>query len=283
MPNKSFSIYGSDETTAENSARVVIEIATCHLACVVSHEREHKRGIAGYELFTFDEEEAGNFSKLFETVSSDSKILSKDLSSVDIYFNRPECLPVPIFKFNKEIAADYLDVVFGEDGSSKIQFEHLAVEPGIMNVFRVDNDRYDFFSQQFRKPVWHHTYSNIIRRIAFKSFVYPSEFISVQFYSTSMIVLVLREGNFHLIQSFSYENPEDVLFHLLNISNQLELFSEKLTVQISGVIDLEFQLYRELIKYFKNVIVQNMKPSALFLDTKEHPPHFFTPFFNLAL
>lgn len=283
MPNKSFSIYSSDDFAVEDGSQLVVEVATSHLACVVTKERENKRVITAYELFNFNEDEAANFPALFQNVSTQSNILNKQISSSGIYFNNEFCIPVPIFKFNKEIAAEYLNVVFGEDPFSKIQFEHLPIEPGVMNVFRINEDCFNYLNDKFGKVAYHHTYSNIIRRVAYKSFVYPSEFISIQFYNTFMIVIVLKEGNFHLIQSFTYETPEDVLYHLLNITNQLELFSEKLTLQISGMIDLDFQLYRELIKYFKNVMVQNVKSSALLLNINEHPLHYFTPFFNLAL
>ncbi|MCW3106286.1 MAG: hypothetical protein JWQ09_792 [Segetibacter sp.] len=283
MPNKSFSIYNSDDFTVEEGDQLVVEIATSHLACVVTKEKENKRAITAYELFSFNEDEAANFSILFQNISAESKILNKRLSSSSIYFNNEVCIPVPIFKFNKEISEEYLNVVFGEDPFSKIQFEHLPIEPGIMNVFRINEDRFNYLNENFGKVTYHHTYSNIIRRVAYKSFVYPSEFISIQFYNTFMIVIVLKEGNFHLIQSFTYETPEDVLYYLLNITQQLELFSEKLTLQISGMIDLDFQLYRELIKYFKNVMVQNVKSSGLSLNINEHPLHYFTPYFNLAL
>lgn len=283
MPNKSFSIYGSEDRAAEDEGGLVIEIAASHLACVLTKEKENKRVVTAYELFSFNEHESANFPLLFTNLLSESKILKGGLSSADIYFNNDLCLPVPIFKFNKEIAADYLNVIFGEDTFSKIHFEHLPIEPGIMNVFRVNNDCFTYLNDRVGKVTYHHTYSSIIRRVAYKSFVYPSEFIAIQFYNTFMILLVLKEGNFHLIQTFTYENPEDVLYYLLNITQQLELFSEKLTLQISGMIDLDFQLYRELIKYFKNVMVQNVKPSSLLLDIGENPLHYFTPFFNLAL
>ena len=281
MPNKSFSIYSSDEFTVDDNDQLVIEIAKSHVACIVS--RDHQKAIAGYELFTFNEDEASDFPALFANISTQSQILNTQIASPSIYFNDELCLPVPIFKFNKEIAVEYLNVVFGEDPASKIQFEHLPIEPGIMNVFRVNEDCLNYLNVHFSKVTYHHTYSNIIRRLAYKSVGYPPEFISIQFYNTFMVVTVLKEGNLQLIQSFTYETPEDVLYYLLNISKQLELYSEKLTLQISGMIDLDFQLYRELIKFFKNVSVHNVEPTAMPSTVNEHPLHYFTPFFNLAL
>ena len=281
MPNKSFSIYSSGEFAVEEGDQLIIEIAKSHIACIVS--KDNPKGITGYELFSFKDDEIASFPALFENVSAHSKILNNPWSSSSIYLNNEFCLPVPIFKFNKDISADYLNVVFGEDSLSKVQFEHLPIEPGIMNVFRINEDWFNYLNTTSSKVTFHHTYSNIIRRLAYKSFVYPSEFISLQFYNTFMIVIVLQDGDFQLIQNFTYETPEDVLYYVLNITKQLKLFSEKLTLEICGMIDLDFQLYRELIKYFKNVMVQNVIASALLVNINEYPLHYFTPFFNLAL
>lgn len=256
-------------------------MAKSHIACVVRSETA--KAITAYELFSFAEDETLDFPNLFDNVAAQSPILSQRFNSTNVYINNEFCVPVPIFKFNKEIAAEYLSLVFGEDASANIQFEHLPIEPGIMNVFRVKNDWYKHLNQHLHKPTYRHTYSNIISRAAYKRPVDPPEVISIQFYNSFIIVTVLKDGAFHLIQTFTYETPEDVLYYLLNITRQLELFSKTLRLQISGMIDLDFQLYRELIKYFKHVTVETLPASALIKNISEHPVHYFTPFFNLAL
>lgn len=281
MPNKSFSIYSGDDFTVEENDQLVIEMAKSHMACIVRNETA--KAITAYELFSFAEDETLSFAKLFDKIATNSPILSQGFNSTSVYVNNELCVPVPIFKFNKEIAGDYLNLVFGEDPSAKIQFEHLPIEPGIMNVFRVNEDWYNFLNQYFHKPTYRHTYSNIISRVAYKRSVDPPEVISIQFYNSFIIVTVLKEGTFHLIQTFTYETPEDVLYYLLNLTRQLELFNKKLRLEISGMIDLNFQLYRELIKYFKNVTVHTIPPSPLLDNMTEYPVHYFTPFFNLAL
>ncbi|MDQ6814861.1 MAG: DUF3822 family protein, partial [Bacteroidota bacterium] len=271
----------SNEFTVGEHNQLVVEIAKSHMAFIGS--KENGKIIVAYELFTFNEEEATDFAKLFAYIKNDSKILDKKYLSSQVYLNHEFCVPIPIFRFNKEISSEYLNVIFGEDLISQIHFEHLPVEPGIMNAFRVNKDCFNLLHTHLSKVTFHHTYSNIIRRVLQRTFVYPSQFVSIQFYNTFMVVIVLKDGMFQLIQNFTYETPADVLYYLLNITEQLEMFSESLTLQISGMIDLDFQLYRELIKYFKHVTVQDVEQSRVALDTNNHPLHYFTPFFNLAL
>ncbi|MGI8636230.1 MAG: DUF3822 family protein, partial [Segetibacter sp.] len=210
------------------------------------------------------------------------QLLSIEASSTRVYVNNEYCVPVPIFVFNKEIAAEYLQLACGEVGFSKTLFEHLPIEPGIINTYKIEHDRFDWINRNCKKTTFHHTYSSIIRRISGISSD-NSHLIVVQFYNTFMIAAVVKDGNLQLIQSFVYDKPEDVLYYLLNIAQQFEMFTASLTVQISGMINLEFKLYRELITYFKTVIVENGDEAYAKVNVGEHPVHYFTPFFNLAL
>lgn len=281
MPKKSFSIYNAGEDfEVKNNDRLVIELGKLHLACILT--AEDKKSVTGFELFDFTEPEAGKPDNLYNSIAGDSKILGRLSGKTHVYINHELCVPVPIYKFNKEIAEDYLNTVFGECPSSNTQFEHLAIEPGIMNVFRVCKNQVALL-QNVSNVTFHHTYSNVIKRHTIFADSLPLEFIAVQFYNTYIVVIVMKEGKLNLIQSFIYENAEDVLYHLLNICERYQLYSSTLNLQISGMIDLEFRLYRELIKYFKQVSVGNLDSSIVLPSANEYPLHYFTPFFNLAL
>ena len=281
MPNKSFSIYSADDFTVDEGDQLVMEIAKTHIACLA--KKGDKNLITACELFDFSEEEGQDLHSLLGKVFQQSKMVNAQLASLNVFINNEFCIPVPIFKFNREIAIEYLNVVFGSDFDAAIQFEHLAVEPGIMNVYRVNRGWYDVLRRQFKKCNIRHTYSTIIRTHLNKRETLNQEMLTVHFYNTFIIVAVLKNGMLHLIQTFTYETPEDVLYHLLNISTQFGLYKETVTVQISGMIDKHFVLYRELITYFKKVKVEYVDEAHLLLNAGDYPLHYFTPYFNLAL
>lgn len=280
MPNKSFSIYNPENSAADTAESLVLEVAKTHLACVVRSKNRH---VSAFELFSYTENEAANFPALFTAIVANSKILDKSFSSSEIFINTEFSLLVPIFHFNREIAPDYLDVIFGEDAGSQIQFEHLPAEPGMINVYRIEEQRLNVLSANFQNITFKNTWSNIIKTVVSDTFSLPAQFVYAQFYNTFIIVTVVRDGKLQLIQSLEYEVPEDVLYNLLNISERFELNNHHLTLQISGMIDLNFTMYRELITYFRNVEVWNTKTTKVDADIKEFPLHYFTPFFNLAL
>jgi len=282
MVNKSFSIYSSKgEAITDTHDRLILEVGKTHIACI--NANEHKKTISAFELFNFTENEAADFSRLFAAISSDSKLLNNSYPATIVFINNEWSLMVPVFKFNTEIAADYLNIVYGEDFLSAIHFEHIPVEPGMINVYRVSENLLKILQNNFAKVTLRHTYSNIIKTIVSDIYEYPSQCIYIQFYNTFLIVTVVKDEKLHLIQSFMYETPEDILYYLLNITERFELNREKIILEISGMIDLHFTLYRDLITYFKHVEVQNVQTTRLLIDIKEYPLHYFTPFFNLAL
>ena len=282
MSNKSFSIYSlGEEGIPDIHDRLVLEVGRTHMACI--NANEHTKSISAFELFNFTENEATDFSKLFAAIAAQSKLLDKDYPGTVVFINNELSVLVPVFKFNTEIAADYMNVIFGDDSHSAIHFDHLPIEPGMMNAYRVSEDLLHILQDKFKKIAFRHTYSNIIKTIVSDLLAYPSECIYIHFYNTFLIVTVAKDEKLQLIQSFMYQAPEDVLYYLLNIAERFELNRETVILEISGMIDLHFTLYRDLITYFRHVEVQNVQSSKMLIDIKEYPLHYFTPFFNLAL
>ena len=281
MPTKSFSIYKSyEEDATHTNNRLVLEVGAAHIACI--HQQEDERAFSAFELFTYSQGEATDFKKLFATITADSKLLHKEYSATNIFLNNEFSTLVPLSQFTPEMAAECLDLIFGENPLSNLHFERLTIEPHMINVYRGEAEVSDILNNNLSKVTFSHTYSNIIRTIFSNISAFASDFIYIQFYNTSIIAAVIKNMKLQLIQCFPYETPEDVLYQLLNIAARFELKNNQLTLFISGMIDLHSNLYKELIAYFNKVEVQDTELTLL-PGIKEYPLHYFTPFFNLAL
>lgn len=281
MPNKSFSIYNSEGTSIpEIDDRLVIEVGKTHLACIVKNKNNK---ILAFELFNFTENKAADFSKLFTAIAANSKLISKSYEAADIFINNELSILVPKAKFDQQIAADYIAVMFGEDTVSKLHFDHLPEETGIVNIYRVEDQLENVLNQHFSNITIKHSWSSLIKTIVSDIAASSSENMYIQFYNTFIVVTAVKERKLQIIQSFIYEAPEDVLYTLLNIAERFKFNKENLILQISGMIDLDFTLYKELTAYFTNVEVLDADIANVMPEIKEFPLHYFTPFFNLAL
>ena len=210
-------------------------------------------------------------------------MIDRTFANTRIYINNEFALLVPVFKFNKDISEEYLNIVFGEDNGAKKQFEHLNTEPDLMNVFRMPKEWFDVVNQHLISASIHHTYTEVVRRVFTSSTNTSSCLVKVQLYATHLIVAVIKDGALQFIQSFTYQSSEDILYYLLNISQRFQVNTNDLSLHVSGSIDFSSSFYNDLGKYFRNITVDNVNPSHLALDKGHHPSHYFTPFVNLAL
>lgn len=281
MPDKSFSFYPENNLAANANMLLLLEIARSHLVWMALDGSN--RNIIAFELFTINEKEASDLQQTLTYVSKHSSLSGKAFLATEIIINNEFCLPFPSAKFDKEIAADYTNVAFGEDPFSETRFESIVAEQEIISLFRIKKDVLNISRSQFSNVTVRHTWPNIIKTLLAKASLFPSDYISVRFYNTFIIVAIVKASNIHFIQSFVYENPDDVLYFLLSICSHFDLDFELVPIHISGMIDTDFNLYRELIRYFKHVVLEKADQSKLAIDIKEYPLHYFTPFFNLAV
>jgi hypothetical protein len=171
-------------------------------------------------------------------------------------------------------------MIFGQERNSRIQFEHLEVNGDMMNVFRISSSWFDIINRELLISNFHHTYSNILRRVFSTSLEASFPFIITQFYPAYIITVVIKDGQLQFIQSFIYHSDNDVLYYLLSISKQHNISAADLLIRVSGMIDLQSSLYSQLQKYFRHVEVENIDRSKLQMDVGQHPPHYITPFVN---
>jgi hypothetical protein len=83
---------------------------------------------------------------------------------------------------------------------------------------------------------------------------------------------------------FNYEAPEDLVYNVLNIFQQLGLNHELDTLYLSGCITKESEFYELLYKYIRNIQFIN-QPSKLNFDKdiEFRPHHYFTHHYQLFL
>ncbi|MCH5687393.1 DUF3822 family protein [Niabella sp. W65] len=86
-------------------------------------------------------------------------------------------------------------------------------------------------------------------------------------------VQAFRNEDLLLSKTYSYKATADVAFYLLKICEVFGFSQEQVVVQLSGLIDVQSKLYRELYDYFLHISFK----TASWLDTvTDLPAHYFT-------
>jgi hypothetical protein len=109
-------------------------------------------------------------------------------------------------------------------------------------------------------------------------------FARVIFYNDKFIAAIFIHGALQLLQTFSYQTPEDTAYYLLLICKQFDIAPDKMVLNISGLIDEKSALYSELVKYFEEVHYEGV-PDTYGTNgiLNEYPAHYFSPLLKMSL
>lgn len=279
MSKKAFSTYSAaTELGGLNNHQLIVELSKHHFSCLVVTAQLH---IVAFELFKLDEDEL-DFDDLMMEIMRESRLLDKSYTETKVYANSPFAVLIPAGQFNKQIAEDYLSVSFGEAHRQVMRYDELSADMGIVTAFRLDEEVPEQINRRLIMVEFHHVFSKMAEHLLQQDNK-ATDKIKVQFYYKHIIVGVMKNSQLHLVQFFNYQTPEDVLYYLLNICQQLSLHTAQVVLEISGMIDLQSALYNELNKYFATIAMEEVNMKNLPQDFHHYPPHYLSPFFNLAV
>lgn len=170
-----------------------------------------------------------------------------------------------------------LDTVAGDLFERVVMHEDLF-QWEITNVYGVESFLFNAIQQAL--PQVKHIHSNsIYLKSIFKQLADMHEqWMKVYFYPSSFTVLVIKDEKLQLLQSYYYETPEDVIYQLLNITEQLLLDVTSVYTQVSGLIEESSAMYNELRKNFLEISLEATS-QRLQDSEQEIPSHYFTPIF----
>ena len=206
--------------------------------------------------------------------------LGSAFSRVLIGFDHPQSILVPSSVYKKEDAPDMLKTIFGVNGMSSILNEPVNGWQ-LENVFAVPQDVEEYIRSRFNSPVCRHQYT-----IGIKSLITPAEESSmlVDFRTDEFSAIVVNGNKLLLAQTFFYATPADVIYNLLSICQQLSVPQQSVVIHLSGLIEKDSALYREIYQYFLHIHFRAASwtvPGEQ--EDREYPSHFFTSLNDLAI
>ena len=136
---------------------------------------------------------------------------------------------------------------------------------------------YNSIKERFRFPEFVHAYTPSIK--VFNGFISDDQ-IDIHFSTQHFRVLVKKEKQIQLAQTYLYKNPLDVVYYLLKICYEFALDQSLVAIIVSGLIDQDSAMYTELRNYFLNL--DFAQAPSYSIPENEYPLHYFTSLYNLA-
>lgn len=195
-----------------------------------------------------------------------------------ICYDYPQSIMIPLMQYKQDDAKLMLQTMFGISGKDAIVTE--PVQGWQMNnVYAVPKDVYDWTYQQFPTSNYWHTYTIGIKNIVVTDF---EGSLAADFRSDDFSLVVTRGNKLLLTQTFPYSTPADFIYYLLDTCRQFSFSQETVRVYLSGLIDKESALYKELHQYFLHVHFRDSEWKIPSGDEQSYPAHFFTSLNDLA-
>ena len=105
----------------------------------------------------------------------------------------------------------------------------------------------------------------------------------VDFKTDSFSVVARQNGSLLLAQIFNYTSAADVLYYLLKICKQFSLPQNEVHVFLSGLVDKQSAMFKELYQYFLNIQFASLQNQVKLGESfNDYPEHYFTSLSRLA-
>ena len=191
-----------------------------------------------------------------------------------IVYDFPQSILTPSLIYKPEESQVLLNTMNGALAGSHIISE-LISEWQMYNTYAVPGEVYKWVNQKFPAARSRHQYSLAVKKINAAG---NEGILAIDFRQNDFTVIAGRQSRILLAQTFEYTTPDDVLYYLLKTCRQFSLLQKEVHLQLSGLIDKQSSLYKELHQYFVNIEFRE----AGWKTGSEYPAHFFTSLNDLA-
>lgn len=262
--------------------RLLMEVNSSSFSYVLMSVRGMRPLVIKY--FQWDPSKPGLAAEIVqEILDEDDYLASPAVNEIFLVYNFPESNLVPEPFFNTDTIKPFTDLIYGNLNKELILNEKIPWWE-LHNVYRVPAAIHRLLQQKFTEGKHWHFYSLQLKCHKMFHDKEEAQYLRVFFYADKMIVLVLKNGQLQLAQTFSYQDAKDIAYHLLNCCHQLNLDQETLILEISGLIEKQSALYEELQKYFLNINFEELEDSIKITDElRAYPLHYFSSLLKMAV
>lgn len=225
----------------------------------------------GYYISNEEEED---YKKFFE----ETDVLNTRYYQAAIAYDTDETIQIPSAIYKYEDGQLHLDIVYGKTVHTTVVSENV---PGwnLYNVYRLPTSLQSAASWKFLSGKFSSVNSVLLKNYS----NLKGQSMMIDFKTDEFSVLVLNDGKLKLAKTYSYSSPDDVLYYLLKLVHQLGLSQQEIKLSLSGLIEKDSAIYRELYKYFIDLEFESLSGEVKLSDAlKDHPEHYYSLISKLA-
>ena len=262
------------------NSHLLIEVGEKMFSFVI-YNKEHRRFV-GLRQYNLDYTPGKTMlENLLEIVTND-ELLQNSFKEAFIIYNYTDSNFLPEKVFHIELNQPVTEIIYGNARKGLLLSEKV-IGYKMYNIYRVPREIHALLQRKFSSGNYWHYYTLML----YDQQAQPSageQVIKMVMRADQFLVAVFNGENIQLVQSYSYQTPDDVSYYLLGICNRFNISQDKVTLIVSGLIDEQSRLYQELLKYFLQV-QWDIMPDSIKMDAAfaAFPVHYFSPLLKMAL
>jgi hypothetical protein len=237
--------------TEKNYRKLVLQVALNGFSfCVVD--------TLNNEVLTFQDIQFNVFQKnskveeLYWKAFLDHKELTKIYDEVVVIHDNNLNTFVPKALFDEDYLASYLQYNTKVFETDFYTFDTIANQE-INNVYVPYVNLNNYLLDQFESFDYKHFSSILLERLLILSKNKEETQVFVHFSADKFEIIVLKNQQLLLFNSFDYTTKEDFIYYLLFTAEQLQLNPEYFNLYLLGAISEESELFEIAYKYVRNV------------------------------
>ena len=219
---------------------------------------QHGAGLMGYILYSTDSKsiirsrlwltgnDAAASEEIIDLIKSETLAVS-DIAKVIMVNYHTGYFALPDLFFQEDKINHWIDFMIGNDPGEKILINE-AVDNAIVHVHPIDKGIHTQLVQQFPGVV-----VRALQEFAFFGKRQEGDLLYLTFLNQYIFVTLYSNNQLLLNQGYSFKSPEDVLYLLLNITDQFLQDKTSLSIIPEGFIDADSSLYKLLDAYFPKI------------------------------
>lgn len=262
------------------NSQLLIEVGEKMFSYVIYH-KEQRRFLA-LRQYNLDYTPGKTMlENLLEIITND-ELLQNPYKEAFVVYNYTDSNFLPEKVFHIELNQPVTEIIHGNARKGLLLSEKV-IGFKMYNIYRVPREIHALLQRKFASGNYWHYYTLLLNDGQMQAS--PNEqIIKMVMRADQFLVAVFNGDKIQLVQSYSYQTPDDVSYYLLAICNRFNISQEKVTLIVSGLLDEQSRLYQELLKYFLQVQWDRL-PDTVKLDSSfaSFPDHYFSPLLKMAL
>ncbi len=268
-------IHISNNTVFNNGdCYLLLEIGNKHCCLAVIKETDQ-----GLEQLHYYQLEDGREENELEFLQKILERTGQGFKQVLVAYAFPQFALAPSRYFNQEDAEQMLQLMHGISLATNVTISDHLPDWQLYNIYYVPTIIHEWLNEKKHSPKYWHSHSLQLKNYTQKD---GADVMLVDFKPEQFTAILIQNGKLQLLQTFSYSKREDVLYQLLRICSQFSLSQREIKLSLTGLIEEQSVIFRELKQYFVNLEFREDQSDIQFPETGRHyPNYFFSSLFNL--